>query len=315
MQSKNRNSGFTLIEMLVVIAIIAILISILLPALSSARASSRNIKCLTNLRAQAQSTQSYLDSNRDMFPARDGASTGGNSIFHAATPLRTIIRFDKRPLDVLTCPDDKETVRDYAVGDGTEAIPDSLGIGDVYNLQPETKIRYSYGLNNMTGINPVDEAQKLLFNPNFTAYSRPAETLMYADSAWINARGHNITINDAPQLKGRVANAARRTEWTNSARFPSSMARLGRNSVATRSAATSSSWTITASRCVRKTASTRSSTPGASRCTIRRPHRRRRQPRDTGTDAQITWEAKDIVECELPSFPCPVVPVSRRWRG
>lgn len=199
--------AFTLIELLVVIAIIAILISILLPALSSARASSRNIKCLTNLRAQAQSTQSYLDSNRDMFPARDGASTGGSSIFHAATPLRTIIRYDKRPLDVLTCPDDKEAVRDYAVGDGTDAMPDSLGIGDVYNMQPGAKIRYSYGLNNMTGINPANEAQKLLFNPNFTAYAKPAETLMYADCAWINARGHNATINDAPQLKGRVANA------------------------------------------------------------------------------------------------------------
>lgn len=207
MNESTRLRAFTLIELLVVIAIVAILISILLPALSAARASSRNIKCLTNLRAQAQSTQSYLDSNRDMFPARDGASTGGNSIFHAATPLRTIIRYDKRPLDVLTCPDDKSSVRDYAVGDGTDAFPDSLGIGDVYNLNPNSKIRYSYGLNNMTGINPATEEQKQLFNPNFTAYAKPAETLMYADCAWINARGHNVAINDAPQLKGRVANA------------------------------------------------------------------------------------------------------------
>ena len=30
---------------------------------------------------------------------------------------------------------------------------------------------------------------------------------MYADSAFFNARAHNLTLNDSPQLKGRVANA------------------------------------------------------------------------------------------------------------
>ena len=45
-------AGFTLVELLVVIAIIALLAALLLPALSQARQQARTARCVSNLRQQ-----------------------------------------------------------------------------------------------------------------------------------------------------------------------------------------------------------------------------------------------------------------------
>ncbi|MAE64057.1 MAG: hypothetical protein CMJ18_07255 [Phycisphaeraceae bacterium] len=63
-----RNRGFTLIELLVVISIIALLIALLLPAIKRARASGRNVACMSNERQIAIGTLTYVNDEKGYFP-------------------------------------------------------------------------------------------------------------------------------------------------------------------------------------------------------------------------------------------------------
>lgn len=115
-----RQAGFTLVELLVVIGIIAVLIAILLPALNRAREQALSVRCLANLRQAGIYAHMYAADHGGVIPQglSEGRKTsGGGNVndwwykFYEATGSE---RYQDLLNGNLTCPKNRATAYPFA---------------------------------------------------------------------------------------------------------------------------------------------------------------------------------------------------------
>jgi prepilin-type N-terminal cleavage/methylation domain-containing protein len=96
--------GFTLVELLVVMAIIAMLTGILLPALAATRRIAYRTLCKENLHGCAVAFRMYLDDNKNVMPA---IANMPNSVPSVDAPIYTVLKKYLSGPQALKCPADK----------------------------------------------------------------------------------------------------------------------------------------------------------------------------------------------------------------
>lgn len=78
--TKSKSTAFTMVEMLVVIAVIGILVSMLLPAIGRAKQKARNVRCISNLRQLHLAFNGYANDHADQLPPLNSGGTFKNPI-------------------------------------------------------------------------------------------------------------------------------------------------------------------------------------------------------------------------------------------
>jgi prepilin-type N-terminal cleavage/methylation domain-containing protein/prepilin-type processing-associated H-X9-DG protein len=115
-----RAKGFTLVELLVVIGIIALLIAMLLPSLRKAKESSQRTACLSNVRQIGAALLMYVNDNRDALPyaPRTGFNAADAFYWHATNfaeignhGLGSYLNLSPTNFKVMLCPSDAWEIR------------------------------------------------------------------------------------------------------------------------------------------------------------------------------------------------------------
>src|SRR5215213_9598060 len=100
-----RRGGFTLVELLVVIGIMAVLIGVLLPVLGRAREQVNSTRCLSNLRQLGQAMLIYANAYQDRLPNSKPPQT--TSDYDATNAVLVALNRDYiRAAGVFCCPSD-----------------------------------------------------------------------------------------------------------------------------------------------------------------------------------------------------------------
>jgi prepilin-type processing-associated H-X9-DG protein len=140
-QSRPSRYGFTMVELLVLIAIIATLMGILLPAVQVARSASRQTQCASNLRQVGLAMGMFCDTHQGRFPYT--SHTGGDE---KLSWIYTVAPFMESVDAVRICPDDPKRqerleakLSSYVLNAYLTSEPATLAVTNYNRLQAASK--------------------------------------------------------------------------------------------------------------------------------------------------------------------------------
>ncbi|MCB9853672.1 MAG: prepilin-type N-terminal cleavage/methylation domain-containing protein [Phycisphaerales bacterium] len=154
---RRRHLGFTLLELLVVIAVIALILAILLPALSAGRETANDLKCKTRFRAVT--TEFILFADADGMGRRSGVSQLGENRFLIEEFQESVYHIDeywdapttnRMPLDAseqpLMCPSGPSVLeRSANLPCSAGAIGPKANVSVAFNKRLEKRTFYHNG--------------------------------------------------------------------------------------------------------------------------------------------------------------------------
>ncbi|MBI4662850.1 MAG: type II secretion system protein [Verrucomicrobia bacterium] len=182
------NAAFTLIEVLVVIALIAILAGMLLPALARAKSKAQRIQCVSQLRQVGLAMRSFANEHRDLFPPQVELNDGGTRTRSDPWEHFAILSNELTTPRILVCPSDK----------GRRLAADFSG--------------QAQGFSNLTNRNKT-----LSYFVGTHAYSQQPLTLLAGDRNITNGLGQLETCRPANLSYGAMSLDTRRSSsirWT-----------------------------------------------------------------------------------------------------
>ena len=153
--ARRSRTGFTLLEVIVVIAIIAVLIGMIVPAVARARVIAKQLKCATELRQIGQAVAMYRDDNNDQAPFL-GEIPNKDAKYIVPTPEQSLGSYLENDWKVFLCPaDDEPRRKDWYVwradSGQPKPWPDTAGVPeDISYMWSEQLLRgyyprYPYG--------------------------------------------------------------------------------------------------------------------------------------------------------------------------
>lgn len=219
--------AFTLIEILVVVAIIALLVAVLLPSLARARDVARLSVCLSNVRNLALGCMTYATEHTGRFPGAGrytdwlGKNNANQTTTFGRTPVDgTIYRHVGRQNHVYLCPSDPLRLKKVYYSSGYESTFHSYQLfGPLGGARPEAVNGAHAPASNFTRLDHTTDMRPLtgcplLVEGLYEGFSRPSETpsgyfeTKYNPSWWVeDASVANRHLSQPRQFLGASAMA------------------------------------------------------------------------------------------------------------